>query len=83
VRKATEFFDSIHSALVTYCEDPFFGVRFEQSAPTQSFDPSESMAEDDDVEIIGEGEQGDAIGVRYPPPLKVERKKTLKEKGNK
>jgi hypothetical protein len=62
-----EYFEQMQAAFSKFCSDPDFGVRYEQSAPMHPFEVTQDI-EDDDVEILGEGDAGDAFGVRACAP---------------
>eukprot|EP00037_Helgoeca_nana_P037796 m.17747 g.17747 ORF g.17747 m.17747 type:complete len:360 (-) comp9417_c0_seq1:107-1186(-) len=62
--KAMEYFEQMQAAFSKFCSDPDFGVRYEQSAPMHPFEVTQDI-EDDDVEILGEGDAGDAFGAYF------------------
>lgn len=63
VLQALEYFEQMREAFNSFCRNPDFGVRFEQSAPMHPFEVAAAGVEDDDVEILGAGDEGDAFGV--------------------
>mmetsp|Transcript_22567 Transcript_22567/g.58927 ORF Transcript_22567/g.58927 Transcript_22567/m.58927 type:complete len:364 (-) Transcript_22567:52-1143(-) len=63
--KASDYFSEIVCAFESFCKKPDFGLRYEQSAPIHPLAAAAPIVEDDDVEIVGDGDAGDAFGAYF------------------